>query len=573
MQQQQPASRLESHGSLGALQSVIPGSIAAPIDGGVKERNRRLAFSGPPTGAKEKQAPTLLLHSIRSSSHLENWLENRLRADRLALLHRMENLQGDLVKDFQRELFAHDDSCKLKWSDRSWPRAAPQAPQAQDEQDEEAAEALSTTTSEDLPTEIVVVASTISEDLPMRSLTTQQSKEQEGNRLRSFIKSQRFELLCVSLVFLNAFLMAAKIQYEGISNGHELGVRKYDIAAEVRWPWAQHVFPVMDRIFSVVFGCELLVRLWAYRLEWFCSVWSYLDALVVGIDIASYFEMASISLNAYILRMARFAKLVRIVRVMRSNKLLDSLKLLVASIQASSNTLWISLVVLLVIQSVAGMLLSQLVAPYINDESQPVELRKEVFRHYGTFWRSMITMFEITFANWAPTCRLLIDNVNELFGIFFLVYRCLVGFAMLSVIQAVFIQQTMKSAQLDDDFVIAQRIREKQAYSEKLYRVFRQLDTSGDGHVSWREFEALLTEPRMKLLMSTLEVDVRELETLFKLLDDGDGFISPDEFIEGLQRMKGNAKALDLMALTRSVQRIEAVLGTGSPQGRVLELQ
>lgn len=175
----------------------------------------------------------------------------------------------------------------------------------------------------------------------------------------------------------------------------------------------------------------------------------------------------------------------------------------------------------------------------------------------------MITMFEITFANWAPTCRLLLDNVSEHFGTFFLIYRCVVGFAMLSVIQAVFIQQTMKSAQLDDDFMIQQKTREKEAYAEKLRRVFNKLDTSGDGLVSWDEFEVLLKEEHMKLLMSTLEVDVRDLETLFKLLDDGDGRISSEEFINGLQRMKGSAKALDLVTLLKIARRIEAKLNYG----------
>jgi hypothetical protein len=494
---------------------------------------------------------------------LQAWLGDRLRADRFAILRQMESQQEDLVHEFQRRLSAYNDE-RRKIS-KSWPVSDGRGLD----------ESVEVATCKVLPIEIVVVAPPTRDSPTSRKSThvTVQSftsrAEEKGlpryTRFQSCIKSQTFELVCVSIVLLNAFFMSAKIQYEGISNGHALGVRNYDTAAEVRWPFAETVFPVVDKMFSFVFICELLVRLVAYRFEWLCSLWNYLDAFVVGVDVASWFLTRSLSLNAYILRFARFGKLVRIVRVMRSNKLLDSLKLLVASIQASYNTLCISLLVLLVIQSVAGMLLSQLVEPYIRDKSEPEELRREVFRHYGTFWRSMITMFEITFANWAPTCRLLIDNVSEWFGVFFLVYRCVVGFAILSVIQAVFIQQTMKSAQLDDDFVIQAKNRDKQAYSEKLRRIFEQLDTSGDGHVTWREFEALLTEPRMKLLMSALEVDVRELETLFKLLDDGDGQISPEEFIEGLQRLKGSAKALDLMALTRSVQRIEATLGTNTP--------
>merc|ERR1712113_669843 len=123
--------------------------------------------------------------------------------------------------------------------------------------------------------------------------------------------------------------------------------------------------------------------------------------------------------------------------------------MLLSSIAASYNILFWSLVVMVLIQTVAGMFMTQLVEGFINNDESPMDARRQVFRYYGTFWRSTITMFEITFANWAPACRLLVDEVHELFGLFFLIYRCTIGFAVLSVIQAVFIQQTMRAAQFD----------------------------------------------------------------------------------------------------------------------------
>merc|ERR1719433_2205320 len=124
------------------------------------------------------------------------------------------------------------------------------------------------------------------------------------------------------------------------------------------------------------------------------------------------------------------------------------------------------------------MMLVQMVDPFMKNESEPIELRRQVFGYYGTFWRSMVTMFEITFANWAPPCRLLLDNVSEGFGFFFLIYRCMIGFAVLSVIQAVFIQQTMQAAQADDDFVLEEKERQKTKYAEKLRKIFDKMDKS-----------------------------------------------------------------------------------------------
>eukprot|EP00972_Heterocapsa_arctica_P100636 14838257-Heterocapsa_arctica.AAC.1 len=79
-------------------------------------------------------------------------------------------------------------------------------------------------------------------------------------------------------------------------------------------------------------------------------------------------------------------------------------------------------------------------------------------------------MFEVTFANWAPPCRLLLDHVSEGFGLFFLIYRCTVGFAILNVIQAVFIQQTMKTVQQDENLLMQQATKNKEKYAEKMGR-------------------------------------------------------------------------------------------------------
>ena len=48
---------------------------------------------------------------------------------------------------------------------------------------------------------------------------------------------------------------------------------------------------------------------------------------------------------------------------------------------------------------------------------------EDVFRYYGTFSRTFLTMFEILFANWGPPCRVLVENFSEWFSVFFLTYR------------------------------------------------------------------------------------------------------------------------------------------------------
>ena len=42
-------------------------------------------------------------------------------------------------------------------------------------------------------------------------------------------------------------------------------------------------------------------------------------------------------------------------------------------------------------------------------------------------------LLEVMFANWAPSCRALVENVSEWFSVFFLFYRCVIGVALINV--------------------------------------------------------------------------------------------------------------------------------------------
>ena len=63
-------------------------------------------------------------------------------------------------------------------------------------------------------------------------------------------------------------------------------------------------------------------------------------------------------------------------------------------------------------------------------------------------------MFEATLASFVPTMRLLSGEVNGAYAIFFLAYKCVIGFAVLKVITGVFLRETFRCASLDDDLMI-----------------------------------------------------------------------------------------------------------------------
>jgi len=177
--------------------------------------------------------------------------------------------------------------------------------------------------------------------------------------------------------------------------------------------------------------------------------------------------------------------------------------------------------------------------------------------YFGTFTRAFITMFEIHMANWAKPTRVLVETLGEFVGDLFIFYRCIMGFALMSVIGAVFVQQTMSVVQNDNDIMIIKKQKEAESYENKLKSLFSALDKDQDSRLSRSEFERVKMDPELNVWMSALDIDPGDLEGLFNLLDSGDDEVSIDEFINGATRLRGAARSIDMAHVLTSMDRLE----------------
>jgi len=207
------------------------------------------------------------------------------------------------------------------------------------------------------------------------------------------------------------------------------------------------------------------------------------------------------------------------------------------------------------------MIITQLVRSFIMDPSQDLVARHQVFAYYGSFSRSMITMFEVHLANFAPACRVLLNNLGEEYAFLFLAYRCIAGFAVLNVINAVFIQQTMKVAQQDNDIIslmIEQQAKANARYIRDLREWFKTVDVNGDNELSWDELEEAQHEPTLRLWLRQLEIDPNNLRAMFEIIDKNqDGVISFEELVEGAMQIKGTAKNVDQIYMLMQLKKLD----------------
>jgi len=200
-----------------------------------------------------------------------------------------------------------------------------------------------------------------------------------------------------------------------------------------------------------------------------------------------------------------------------------------------------SMFVLAGFQLMASLLLCQLLQEYIENDENDIEVRLWAYRYYGTSFRALYTMFEMTMSGCWPTyVRPIVEQVSVFYAIFFVLYISLVVFAVIRVISALFLKQTLCAAEADTVMVLEATRHKRAAYAAKIEELFREADTDGKGIVTWDDFNRLLSVDEVKTWLSALEIDVHEGRTLFHLLDrDGTGGISLRDFIEAIFEWQG----------------------------------
>merc|ERR1711874_126943 len=112
----------------------------------------------------------------------------------------------------------------------------------------------------------------------------------------------------------------------------------------------------------------------------------------------------------------------------------------------------------------------------------------------------------------------------------------------------------MAAAAGDGEMAVMERMSKKEADIKKLSIIFS--DADGSGQIDYMEFQEMLDKPFVRAWLSVLELDVNDMNRAFAILDDGDGMVSFDEFIQGVLKMRGSAKGVDVFHLIAQSQKI-----------------
>lgn len=358
------------------------------------------------------------------------------------------------------------------------------------------------------------------------------------------------------LIFSNAVVMALECQYKGFDLGHDIQYPKFERTSADTWPGMAPAFVALDFAFGVVFGLEVIIKLVGLRRDFAKDWFNLFDmAIILGwiLDVSTR-HLVVLPLDTMFLRSVRLFRLLRLLRLLGTICRMDALFVMVISLRSSVNVLfWVSVMLVILLTLCAFFVNQIVVTSYL--EADPAELddienRRIVFKYFGTFERSMLTMFELTLANWAPVAWVLQEHVSEWFLLFAIAHKLTIGFAVVSVVNGVFMQETFKCAAMDDNILVWQKLMAHKMHIKKMEAFVNMADASGDGALNFEEFSSVLKHEQVSMWLAGQGLEEKSPEILFTLLDlENKGVVSVDDIVNGVSRLKGAARSIDLVKM------------------------
>lgn len=266
--------------------------------------------------------------------------------------------------------------------------------------------------------------------------------------LEKQVRGPKFELLMALIICINMLTLAAHLEWEGQQYAYELGLRSDDAS----WSSVAVAFEVAEKVFTGMYALELGIHIWAHGMPFFMQTFHVVDAvIVIACCVQSFIVSPPSSGGGMTLSALRIMRAFRVFRITKLVEFTDDnlreMRVLVRTIMLSMRSVVWSVLLIGGIIVAAGVLMVQLASPFIVDTSVGMDQRKWLFQMFGTTSRSVYTMFESTFTGgWRVYTRPVFEDYSAAFALFWVPYIVCVNFAVMRVVAALFLKQTMAIA-------------------------------------------------------------------------------------------------------------------------------
>merc|ERR1712232_892241 len=314
------------------------------------------------------------------------------------------------------------------------------------------------------------------------------------------------------------------------------------------------IFQVLECIFCAVFLIEVLLRMFAFSVDFFCDAdswtWNAYDLILVVTQITELvmvmFQSERQDQSAIVsMRFLRLLRLTRVARLGRILRLVPELRLLMVSITDSWKTLVWVLVVVLMANFAVAMVLTQTVTQHKQQVGEEDTQETEMLdKYFGNLLTTTYHLYQVITEGlqWGELLEPLGDSFSPWVFMFFSIYAAFMILGMLNVVTSYFVETTMAVAR--EDY--------KVSMSKGLWDVFQESRFHDGRPITREEFNLGLGNKKLFRYLKTLELSPDDIRAshFFDLIDqDHSGGVDLNELVHGCLYLTGPAKALDLAGL------------------------
>jgi len=324
---------------------------------------------------------------------------------------------------------------------------------------------------------------------------------------------------------------------------------------------ATQAFRVIEVFFCVFFTAELLLRLYAYRCQFFRSGdwWNYFDLMLVLFQLVDELTIAivgstgsqSFMKDMSVVRLVRVLRLLRILRLLRVIRFVTELRKVIYLIMGSLPSFFWTMVLLTLLVYILAVFFTQIVADSMDEwgpgASEQMQQQEALRFFFGSTLLSTLTLYKAVTGgvDWQDISTPVFELVSPFAGLMFIFFNAFAVLVLLNLVTGVFVDGAMKLSRADKEMELL----------EKAYKLFQRTDEDGSGDITWDEFQSRLESPEMSEFFEALEISSTRADDLFQLIDRSqDGKLSLEELVAGGLMLQGPAKAIDVAALMKYVQ-------------------
>mmetsp|Transcript_138487 Transcript_138487/g.359897 ORF Transcript_138487/g.359897 Transcript_138487/m.359897 type:complete len:644 (+) Transcript_138487:55-1986(+) len=345
------------------------------------------------------------------------------------------------------------------------------------------------------------------------------------------------------------------------------------------WGWI-----LVDVCFAVVFSVDIIGKLWYYGCKAFFGgkdrSWHIYESIIVSV---AYAEIG-LTLSPYnpgdsggvfaALRVLRLARIARILSIIRIPIFTDLVMMIDGTVGGFKTLLWSQLLIAVPLYVVA-LLFRETLGKHA-DAGQGAQ-------YFGSLSMSFFTTFRCLVMGDCSTAdgRPLMVEVSEVYGTGFAICYCVVSvfmtFGLYNVIIAIYVENTVAAAKFNELRLKQRRLRDERIFTQKAIELCTlvwhhhpnnpdkkalsslSLEELSEVSIAPKLFAELRSNRRFCDILHELDIADQDQVDLFDTVDvDGNGFIGLEELVQGIAKLRGDARRSDIVSVSLMVRALQA---------------